>query len=170
MPFVQSENTMRELPINVYCETSEGKKLIARVANVNDVKLFFKPYMDQITWNMDVPDEMTFEKFSKACDRTWHGTPPSMGEGQELSFLGLAINGEAGELAEHIKKLYRDDNGILTPERRQLLLKELGDKLFYMDRAAKFLGSSLDEVAEINVEKLADRTRRGVRGGSGDNR
>ncbi len=45
------------LPINVYCDTPEGKKLIAQVANVNDVKLFFEPYHDRITWNCDDLDE-----------------------------------------------------------------------------------------------------------------
>ncbi len=42
------------LPINVYCEYPTGKELIAQVANVNDVKLFFEPYgQNLITWNCD---------------------------------------------------------------------------------------------------------------------
>lgn len=118
----------------------------------------------------NILEPMTYEKFTVACDRTWSGTPDSMGEDQELSFLAIAINGEAGEFAEHVKKLYRDDNGVLTPERRKLILKELGDIHYYSDRAAQFLDSSMGEVAQMNVDKLKDRVRRGVKGGSGDNR
>ncbi len=91
----------------------------------------------------------------------------------EILFLALAINGEAGELAEHVKKLYRDGdypNVQLSAERRRSMLKELGDKMYYIDRAAKFLGSSLEEVAGMNIKKLADRKARGVMGGVGDER
>lgn len=41
------------LPVNVYCDFPEGRELIAQVANVRDVKLFFKPYHNLITWNAD---------------------------------------------------------------------------------------------------------------------
>ncbi len=41
------------LPINVYCDFPEGRELIAQVANVRDVKLFFEPYHNKITWNAD---------------------------------------------------------------------------------------------------------------------
>lgn len=112
----------------------------------------------------------TFDEFTETCDSTWRGCPLGI---NEIPFLTLAINGEAGELAEHVKKMYRDD-GIpaMGPSyaRREAMLKELGDILFYLDRAARSLDSSLQTVAEINAAKLADRHQRGVIGGEGDNR
>ncbi len=88
----------------------------------------------------------------------------------ELLYLGLAINGEAGEIAEAIKKTYRDDGGQLTIERRVDLIKELGDVLWYLSAMCDALAVSLDYVAQANIVKLQDRERRGVLHGDGDNR
>lgn len=87
-----------------------------------------------------------------------------------LSYLTLKLNGESGEVAELIGKMIRDDNGILSTERRQKLSKELGDVLWYVSELAKQCHLQLDMIAEENLEKLADRKRRGVIGGSGSNR
>jgi NTP pyrophosphatase (non-canonical NTP hydrolase) len=81
----------------------------------------------------------------------------------------LALNGEAGELAEKIKKDARDGEAD-TEASRLAKGKELGDCLWYISQAAKDLGYSLDEIAEINLKKLSDREARGVLSGSGDNR
>ena len=50
------------------------------------------------------------------------------------------------------------------------MLKELGDVLFYVAALSNFYGSSLQTVAEMNIEKLDSRQERGVLQGSGDNR
>lgn len=78
--------------------------------------------------------------------------------------------GEAGELNEQVMKALRDDNGILTVERRNAIRKELGDVLWYVAQIAQQLGLPLSEIAAENLEKLQDRQNRGVLGGSGDNR
>ena len=82
----------------------------------------------------------------------------------------LGLTGEAGELADKIKKAYRDDNGVFNQEKRDAIAKELGDVLWYVTRLGATLGFSLEEIAQRNIEKLADRAKRSVINGSGDNR
>lgn len=82
----------------------------------------------------------------------------------------LGVTGEAGELADKIKKVYRDGNGVFRTEERHEIMKELGDVLWYVTRLGATLGFSLEEIAAQNMAKLADRAKRGVIGGSGDNR
>ena len=82
----------------------------------------------------------------------------------------LGLTGEAGELADKIKKVYRDDNGVFNQEKREAIAKELGDVLWYLTRLGATLGFSLEEIAKGNIKKLADRAKRGKIGGSGDDR
>ena len=82
--------------------------------------------------------------------------------------LGLA--GEVGEVAEKVKKIYRDDGGEITKEKRAALVKELGDVLWYLATLAGDLGIDLGDVAEENLKKLRDRAERKKLQGSGDSR
>lgn len=86
-----------------------------------------------------------------------------------LAYAALGVNGEAGEVAEKVKKAWRDD-GEITPERRALILKEVGDTLWYCAAVATELEASLGDVALDNLEKLADRRARDKLHGSGDER
>ena len=84
---------------------------------------------------------------------------------------GMALVGsEAGELLGHWSKAIRDDDGVITPERRKLMIKELGDILWGVALVARKLKVSLREVAQANLDKLGSRASRGVIGGSGDER
>ncbi len=87
-----------------------------------------------------------------------------------LYYVGLGIAGEAGEVAEKIKKVLRNDNGVISDERREDLKKELGDVMWYLAQAGVVLGLSLDDIAQTNLKKLADRMERGVIKSAGDNR
>jgi NTP pyrophosphatase (non-canonical NTP hydrolase) len=87
-----------------------------------------------------------------------------------LTYPALGLVGEAGEVAEKVKKIYRDDKGQVTDEKKQEIKKELGDVLWYTTQLATELGFSLEEVAQANLDKLFSRLDRGVLGGSGDNR
>jgi len=92
------------------------------------------------------------------------------GAGENLLYPTLGLCGEAGEVAEKIKKMIRDDDGVLTDERRAALAKELGDVLWYLAQIATEAGLELDAIAAANIEKLVSRRRRNVLQGSGDDR
>ncbi len=90
-----------------------------------------------------------------------------------LIYIALKLSGEAGEFSEHLGKAIRDDgfgDDALTDHRKTMLMKELGDVMWYVAAAAGELGYTLEEVALANINKLADRKDRGVLGGSGDER
>lgn len=82
----------------------------------------------------------------------------------------LGLVGETGEIAEKFKKIYRDKDGEFTPEDKKEMAKELGDVLWYLSVVCTYLDIPLQEVAEINIEKLQSRMKRGALKGSGDNR
>lgn len=82
--------------------------------------------------------------------------------------LGLA--GETGEVADKLKKMYRDSNGVMTDEQKKEVLKELGDVLWYLTRLSASFGFTLNDVAWENFGKLNSRKQRGCLHGSGDNR
>lgn len=82
----------------------------------------------------------------------------------------LGIFGETGELAEKIKKLFRDDAGKMSPERLKAVELELGDVLWYITRLADVLGIDLADVAHSNLAKLQSRMHRDKLHGDGDHR
>ena len=88
--------------------------------------------------------------------------------GLEYTVLGLAS--EAGEVAGKLKKVIRDEDGVLSMKSLDALFDELGDVLWYVAMVAKELRVSLDTVAENNIQKLASRKARGKITGSGDAR
>ena len=90
--------------------------------------------------------------------------------GDNLLYPTLGLCGEAGEVAEKIKKMVRDDGGVLSEERRQALSKELGDVLWYLAQLATEARLDLAEIADANLAKLLSRQERGRLTGSGDDR
>lgn len=112
----------------------------------------------------------TFEEYQNSCART--AVYPEVSEGTIVSvnYAALGLGNEAGEVQGKVKKAWRDDNGEITPERRQAILDELGDVMWYAARLASELDATLAEVCQANLDKLYDRLDRGVIQGSGDNR
>jgi NTP pyrophosphatase (non-canonical NTP hydrolase) len=92
------------------------------------------------------------------------------GAGSNLLYPTLGLCGESGEVAEKIKKMVRDDAGVLTDDRRAALSKELGDVLWYLAQIATEADLDLDLIAEANLQKLLSRQQRNVLSGSGDER
>lgn len=90
---------------------------------------------------------MRFEDYQSAAAKT--ALYPNRLNNLEYPTLGLA--GEAGEVANIVKKIQRDDAGVLTDEVRAKLKDELGDVLWYISACADELGLTLGEIAEYNV-------------------
>ncbi|MEK7520477.1 MAG: nucleoside triphosphate pyrophosphohydrolase family protein [Patescibacteria group bacterium] len=109
---------------------------------------------------------MTFEEYQKLSRKT--AAYPKIGENFVYPLLGLA--GESGEVAEKLKKVFRDKGGVVTEETKKEITKELGDVLWYLSQLATELEIPFEEVAKTNLEKLFSRLERNVIRGDGDNR
>jgi NTP pyrophosphatase (non-canonical NTP hydrolase) len=83
----------------------------------------------------------------------------------KVMYPTLGLCGEAGEVAEKVKKQVRD--GVFN---RHEVAKELGDVLWYLANISNDIGYSLKEIANMTVDKLRSRKERDVIKGSGDNR
>lgn len=77
--------------------------------------------------------------------------------GHPLVYPALGLAGEAGEVANVIKKIPRDYDGHLIPEVKDRIVDELGDVLWYITACAREIGVPLDEIAEKNIEKVQTR-------------
>ena len=89
-------------------------------------------------------------------------------EEYKVVYPALGLCGEAGEVAEKVKKTVRGDSSL--NEVQGNIAMELGDVLWYVAVLADDLGITLDQIANWNVDKLQSRKNRGKIGGSGDNR
>lgn len=87
-----------------------------------------------------------------------------------IEYKALGLVGEAGEVADKIKKIYRDKNGNFNVTDEIEIAKELGDCLWYISRIAAAIGFELSGIAKLNVDKLSKRKTEGKLHGSGDNR
>lgn len=90
--------------------------------------------------------------------------------GSNFVYPALGLCGEAGEVAEKIKKIIRDKGGKLDVLAIDGIVKELGDVMWYVAALCCELQVNMEDVARINLEKLAARKAQGTLGGSGDNR
>jgi len=91
-------------------------------------------------------------------------------ENYKVIYPALGLAGEAGEVSDKVKKIIRDDNQILTDDKAKAIAMEIGDVLWYCATLSNDLGFTLEDVAEMNYQKLKSRKERGVIGGNGDNR
>jgi NTP pyrophosphatase (non-canonical NTP hydrolase) len=87
-----------------------------------------------------------------------------------ILYPALGLAGETGEVVEKVKKLFRDDKGVFTEERRQAIKKELGDVLAYLADLAADCKLTLSEIAKASLEKIHGRIARGTTLGNGDDR
>ena len=106
---------------------------------------------------------MTFDEYQEIAETTAM-YPLSY----KVIYPTLGLAGEAGEVAEKIKKIIRSN--VISPWPEEDLKKELGDVLWYISAIATDLGLSLEEIAETNIDKLKSRAERGKIQGDGDNR
>jgi len=108
---------------------------------------------------------MNLNDYQKAALRT---ARPKDAE-NEFLHLVLGLVGEAGEVAEKVKKVIRDENSDFS-KLDELFKKELGDVLWHIAVLAAYFNIPLEDIAQMNIEKLASRLERGTISGSGDTR
>ena len=109
---------------------------------------------------------MDFKEYQKLAHRT--STMPIVGEKYVYPVLGLS--GEAGEVANKVQKIFRDDKGVLTEARLKDVKHELGDVLWYLAEICTCMDIDFEEIAKANIEMLASRLERNKISGDGDNR
>ena len=109
---------------------------------------------------------LDFDKYQRLASET--AEYPNMGDNYVYPALGVA--GEAGEVAEKVKKQLRNHNGEITDEFREKISKELGDVLWYIAAMCTELNLSMNRVAKDNLLKLRSRAERGVIKSEGDER
>jgi NTP pyrophosphatase (non-canonical NTP hydrolase) len=131
--------------------------------------------MRELVEEIELHDEapLNFEEYE------WRSMDTAIYPGT-LLYPILGLVGEAGEVAEKVKKHFRDGNHDdvqmsdpeteMSPEFRRELAKELGDVLWYVTAVASDIGYSLEEVAVLNLDKLQSRQDRDQLHGSGDDR
>jgi NTP pyrophosphatase (non-canonical NTP hydrolase) len=111
----------------------------------------------------------TFDSYQEMATGT--AIYPGRGAGlQGVSYCTIKLAGEVGEICEKVGKLLRDADGVMTVERRDALILEMGDVCWYLAALATELNVPLAEVFQRNVVKIISRKARGVIGGDGDNR
>jgi NTP pyrophosphatase (non-canonical NTP hydrolase) len=109
---------------------------------------------------------MTIAEYEEVVNKT----AKYPGRGRDLIYPVLGLCGESGEVAEKVKKIIRDQSGVIDDNNRAAIKLELSDVLWYLTAIAQELDSGLEEIMDINAKKLLSRLERGVLGGSGDNR
>ena len=107
--------------------------------------------------------KLTFNNYQKSARET-----AIYKDGIFYPVLGLC--GESGEVADKIKKIYRDNNGIISEDNKEQLVKEMGDVLWYLANMATDLNMTLEDVARKNLEKIQIRQQKNLIHGEGDNR
>jgi NTP pyrophosphatase (non-canonical NTP hydrolase) len=110
---------------------------------------------------------MDFKEYQKLAHRT--SMNPMVG-GINYVYPTLGLAGEAGEFSNKVKKIFRDDKGVLTDARKEDIKHELGDMLWYIAEICTCMDIDFNEIAEAKIKMLASRLERKKITGSGDNR
>ena len=103
---------------------------------------------------------MNFDDYQELALRTASGES-LVNESTMLNAAALGLNGEAGEIADHVKKVMFHGHP-LDDDTRDKIAKELGDILWYCAMGARGIGIGLGDIAQMNVEKLRKRYPDGI--------
>jgi len=155
-----ASNTFIERP------TTDPVRLVHEANVVINVskKMFLEEVWGDL-WKLEKPPTLTLSEYEKEARKTAI-YPNSV----NILYPSLGLAGEAGEIANKVKKIYRDDKGKLKEGRREEIEKELGDVLWYLSAVAKDIGTDLNTVACQNLMKLKRRQAENKIQGSGDER
>jgi len=125
-----------------------------------------KKLQDEVyQWLEKKYNTMTFNEYQKTAITT-AVYPPQ----HRILYPALGLSGEAGEVANKVKKIVRDGTGSMPDDWKEQIGSEIGDVLWYCATLANDLGLSLSSIAEQNQKKLQRRKEKGTIHGSGDSR
>ena len=110
----------------------------------------------------DMPGDSALDMFEEECQR--------IRSQLKRDYVTMGLAGEAGEFANKMKKVLRDNDGDLDPDQRKALVGELGGVLWYLSECCTQLGVHFEDVAKANVAQLKARKVAGTLHGSGDDR
>jgi len=113
---------------------------------------------------------MTLDEYQQESKKTALYPKDDKNLNYPISYPVMGLVSEAGEVAGKVKKVIRDNGGIIDDTKKADIASEIGDVLWYTAQLCTELGLSFDDVAKANLEKLFSRKDRGAIGGSGDNR
>ena len=88
----------------------------------------------------------------------------------KIFYATTGLAGEAGEVANKVKKILRDNGGIVDPEIRQRVLGELGGVAWYLTAVAEEFDLRIEDVLNFNYDQITSRQERDVLKGDGDDR
>lgn len=108
---------------------------------------------------------MNFKKYQLEAKKT-----AVYADSYRIMYPSLGLAGESGEVANKVKKIYRDDDGVPSESRIKAISKEIGGVLWYVANLCADLGLSMDEIASENIAILNSRKERGTIHGDGDDR
>ena len=89
---------------------------------------------------------------------------------QAIIYPTLGLTGEAGEVANKVKKIIRDGSDSKDEKLVSEIKAEIGDCLWYIAVLANDFDIKLSDIASANLEKLEKRKEKGTIHGSGDDR
>ena len=112
--------------------------------------------------------ELTLNQYQNQASST--AIYPDRGTIRGLEYCALGACGESGEIANKVKKIFRDDGSKLISERREMIRKEIGGVLWYLSQVCEEMNTTLSSCAEENLAELVSRKTRGTLNGDGDNR
>lgn len=112
-----------------------------------------------------VSQVLTFNKYQEKALKT-----AIYPDKYKVMYTTMGLTGEAGEVANKVKKVYRDRGGVVDDKTRTELAAEIGDVLWYCACLCSDLGLSFNSVALNNLHKLEQRDKNDTLAGSGDSR
>lgn len=110
-------------------------------------------------------DEISLQEYNNLINLT-KVYPKEIG----ILYCSLGLAGESGEVCEKIKKIYRDNSGNITEEKRLEIAKEISDVIWYCTALSQEIGYSLQDILYLNKVKLMKRKETNTLHGEGDSR
>lgn len=152
--------------------TSEGYYMLPVF---DDCECMIFPSKDQRDWSKFQRSE---RKDMSLSDYQRQAMTTCMSSCDNYSYMFLNLVGEVGELASKVSKAIRTGHANINENKldfesinlKQEMMLEAGDVLWQLSGLCSAMGWPLEEIAQMNLDKLKSRQERGVIAGNGDHR